>query len=427
MKTELIHVNETRKNMMVEVPGAEVDAEIARVAQAYSRTARVPGFRPGKVPLGLVRQRFRDQILNEVARELVPRAVDDGLRELGVEPVDRPEVRDLVLEEGQPLRFTAAFETVPAIDPGDLTTIQLRKPPVTVEADAVEQALEGLRQRAARFEPVEGRGVGPGDTVVVDLERRALGKGQPRVDRHERVSVDMGSGVNPPGFDEHLFGLSAGSRTTFRVHYPADHSNKELAGSELEYAVLVQAVKRRVVPPLDDELAKDLGDFATLDALRVRVRESLVREAEEASVRDLRADLMKQLARRVPFEVPGVLIDREVDHRVEDFIRRLIDQQIDPRRAGINWDEFRAAQREPASEAVRAALVLDEIARREGLSVSESDVTAEVERYAERTGRTPSAVRAQLEKESGLARVRAGLRREKAIDHVLARVTITGA
>src|SRR5229473_3148786 len=162
MKTDLVDVNDTRKNLRVEIPSDIVDAEIERVARDYSRKARIPGFRPGKAPARVIKQRFKDQILHDVAHDLVPRAVDEALRERGVEPVDTPDIRDVVVEEGQPLTFTASFDTVPTFDPGDYATIQLRRPAVTVDEAAVDQALAGLRERGARYEPVEDRGVKQG-------------------------------------------------------------------------------------------------------------------------------------------------------------------------------------------------------------------------------------------------------------------------
>src|SRR5512134_1254747 len=140
MKTEFVDVNETRKNLVVEIPSAVVDAEIDKISRDYSKAARIPGFRPGKVPAKVVRQRFRDQILHEVAHELIPRAVDEALRERGVEPIDSPDIRDVVVEEGHPLKFTATFETVPPIDPGDFASISLRRPPAAVADDEIDQA-----------------------------------------------------------------------------------------------------------------------------------------------------------------------------------------------------------------------------------------------------------------------------------------------
>jgi trigger factor len=433
MKTEFIDVSDTKKNLVVEIPSTVVDAEIDKVSRDYSRAARIPGFRPGKVPPKVVRQRFRDQILHDVAHGLIPRAVDEALRERGVEPVDTPDIRDVVVEEGQPLKFTATFETVPPIDPGNYSGITLRQKAVTVEESAVDQALEQLRDRAARYEPVEDRGIEHGDSVLMDLVRTAAAaspeaaageEAEEQTDRHENITVDIGGRANPPGFDQELSGLSTGDTKTFDVHYPADYSITELAGTTVQYDVTIKAIRKRVVPDLDDELAKDLGDFESLDALRTRVRSDLEHEAKHEGEREMRADLLKQLASRVDFEVPAALVDREIDRRVEEFVRRLIEQQIDPMRTNINWEEFRERQKEAASEAVKSALVLDEVARREGIAVGEDEVEAEVQRYAERSGRSAAAVRARLEKEGGLSRLHSGLRREKAVNFLLTKATV---
>ena len=439
MKTEFVDVNETRKNLVVEIDSTTVDAEIDKIARDYGKAARIPGFRPGKVPSKVVRQRFRDQILHDVAHGLIPRAVDEALRERGVEPVDTPDIKDVVVEEGQPLKFTATFDTVPPIDPGDYAAIQLRRGDVAVGDAAVDQALAGLRERGARYEPVEDRGVEKGDSVLMDLVRTTRAEPgivltdadaplteieAPKSDNHQNVTVDIGAPANPPGFDEELAGLTSGAQKTFDVKYPADYAIKELAGTTVNYEVAIKAIRKRIVPELDDEFAKDLGDFASLDALKTRVREDLAHEAKHEADRELRAELMKQLATRVTFEVPQALLEREIDRRVEEFVRRLIDQQIDPMKTNINWEDFREKQREAAAEAVRGALVLDEVARREAVAVSRDEIEAEIAKYAERTGRTPAAVRARLEKEGGIGRLYSGLRRERAIDFLLSRATI---
>ena len=424
MKTEIVDVNETRKNLRVEIPQDVVNAEIERIARDYSRKARIPGFRPGKAPAKVIKQRFKDQILHDVAHDLIPSAVDEALRERGVQAVDTPDIRDVTVEEGQPLTFTASFDTLPSFDPGEYTTLTLRRTPTTVENEAVDLAMQRLRDRAARYEPVEGRGVDHGDTLTVDLVRTGP---DAKPDKHENVSVELGAKANPPGFDEQLLGLALGATKSFSIHYPADYPIGELANTDVSYTVTVNSIKRRVLPELDDEFAKDLGEFDTLDALRVRVREDLEHEARHTAERELRGELMKQLAARVPFEVPPSLVEREIDRRIEDFAHRLIEQNIDPRQAGIDWNAFRESQREVAREAVAGSIVLDEVARRENLDVSNEELEREIGRYAERTGRTPAAVRARLEKEGGLSRVAAGLRREKSIDFLMARATISGA
>src|SRR6185436_3606889 len=167
MKTEFADVNDTRKTVKVEIPQDVVDAEIDRLARDYSRKARIPGFRPGKAPARVIKQRFKDQILHDVAHDLIPPAIDEALRERGVEAVDTPDVRDVTVEEGRPLTFTASFDTVPAFEPGEYSSLALRRPSSAVAEAAVDQAMQRLRERAARFEPVEGRGVDHGDTVTL--------------------------------------------------------------------------------------------------------------------------------------------------------------------------------------------------------------------------------------------------------------------
>jgi len=429
MKTEFIDVSDTKKNLVVEIPSTVVDAEIDKISRTYGKSARIPGFRPGKIPAKVVRRRFRDQILHDVAHGLIPRAVDDALRERGVEPVDTPDIRDVVVEEGQPLTFTAAFDTVPSIDPGDYGSITLTRKPVTVDESKIDEALDTLRTRAARYEPVEGRGISSGDSVVLDMKRTAAaataeGPAEPGTDRHDGVTVDIGGSANPPGFDENLIGLPVGESKTFDISYPADYTISELAGTTVTYEVEVKAIRTKVTPALDDEFAKDLGSFESLEALRTRVREDLEHEQRHEVEREARADLMRQLATRVTFDVPASLLDREIDRRVEEFVRRLMEQQIDPMKTNINWEEFRDRQREAATEAVKGALVLDEVARREQVAVSEEDVEAEINRFAERSGRSAAAVRARLEKEGGVSRLYAGLRREKSVEFLLGRATV---
>jgi trigger factor len=292
-----------------------------------------------------------------------------------------------------------------------------------VEEGAVDQTLQALRERAARFEAVEPRAVERGDTVVVDLVRASQGE---TPDTHQDITIEIGATANPPGFDDEVVGMTVGNTKTFTVRYPDDYGIKELAGSAVDYTVTIKSLKRRVVPELDDEFARDLGEFDTLDALRGRVEQDLTREAEQKAEREVRADLLKQLTGWVGFALPDSLVDRELDRRIEEFARRLMEQGVDPRAADIDWAAFRQAQRDGARDSVASALVLDEVAHREGLAVSDAEIEAELSRFAERTGRTPAAVRAQLEKDGGISRLATGLRRDKAVDFLKSRATIVG-
>jgi trigger factor len=443
MKVEFTDVSDTQKSVAVEIPSDVVGGEIDRVVRDYARSLRLPGFRPGKVPANIIRKRFKAQILHDVAHDLIPRAMDDVLRERGVEPIATPDVKVLTIEEGQPLTFTAALEIAPPVDPGDYTSLTIRRSPIDITTEQIEQSLNRFRDAYAKFQPVEDRGAETGDTVVMHMTRRKLpnasavsgsaetpqeapdaapeDKGE--AEQLDDVGVELGAPANPPGFDEHLLGVTPGTEKTFRVTFPGDYGVESLAGSDVEYAVRVNSVRRKVLPALDDEFAKDMG-YDSLDALRQQVVENLTKQAERQRERDIRQDVLEQLAKRVPFDPPEVLVTREVDRRVEEFVRQLIEQRIDPTRTAINWEEFREQQRPPAMETVKCMLVLDEIARRENLSVADSEIDAQIAEYAETAQQSPDAVRHRLEHEGAISRIYAGLRREKAIDYAMAHATI---
>ena len=429
MKADIVDVNETRRDLSIEVPAEAVAEAIGHAAAKLARQAKIPGFRPGKVPVNVIKQRFKPQLMQDVAEHLVSKAVGDALTEKGIEPIATPDVKDLVLEEGKAMTFKASFDVVPSFDPGDLSTIEATEPSRAVADDAVTQSLDRLRDRNARFEAVETGVVEAGHTVVVGLERRGTDKDgkQGEVDTHEQVNIELGAPSNPPGFDDHMIGMAAGTSKSFTITYPADYAIPELAGGTVDYTVNLKEIKKRVVPTLDDEFAKDLGDFSSLEDLRTRIRQDLEHEAMHAAERQVRQDVLNQLAARLPFAAPDALVDREIDRRLEDFARRLMEQRIDPRQANIDWNAFREGQRDPAKEAVASAIVLDEVAKREQIAVTDEELEAELQRYADQTGHSVASIRARLQKDGDLGRVAAGLRREKAVTFVLSKATIKKA
>jgi trigger factor len=434
MKTELTEVSETQKHLTFEVPSDTVSTEIQRIAKDYSRKARVPGFRQGKVPTTVIKQRYKDQILFDVANDLIPRLVDEALREHGLEPVATPDIKDVVIDEGQQMTFLAEFETVPTIDPGDYTGISLSKPPAVLEVGAVDALIERLRERAVKWHPVEDRPAAAGDAILMDLVRTpqvetgaeagAAGAEAPAAEPMQNVSIELGNPANPPGFDEHLTGVTADQVREFTVTYPADYEPAALAGTTVAYHATIKGVRRKELPELNDEFAKQVSDVETLDALKERVKHDLQHEAEHEAEHKVRHDLLENLAGRMKSPVPTALVEREVDRRLEEFVRRLMDQGMDPMKAGIDWQEFRERQKDASTQTVKSTLVLDTIARREQIEATDEDVTAEIEKFAEASGRTPTAVRARLEKDGGVSRIREGIRRERTVKWLLDKASI---
>ena len=425
MKVDFTDVSDIRKRVAVEVPSTTVDREIERLSQRYRRSVRIPGFRPGKAPARLVLQRMREQILQEAAQNLVPKAVDDLLRERDIRPVDTPDIHDVSVDEGRPLTFTATFETLPEVDAGEYDGLTLRRKPIEVTDANIDEALEQLRGRAAREEPVDGRGAAHGDLVTVDAERRVLRRPDgetgppPAPERRSGARIEIGAADNPPGFDAHLVGLEAGATTRFTVTEPG--------GAEVEFDVRVTAIHERVLPDLDDDFARAVGSLESLADLRAQAAADLRAHAEREADRRLRDELLTQLAGRMPGDVPEGLVNRELDRRLERLARELLAQRIDPQQTNIDWNELREGQRPAAVDTVKSALVLDAIAGREQIEATKDEIDKEIERLAERANRGAQAMRAILEKDDGVASLALGMRREKTIQHLLSHATIVEA
>ena len=430
MKSGITELSETRRRLDVEIPAADVDAAIDRLTRRHRGRARMPGFRPGKAPLRVVRQRFKEDILRDAAGDLVPAAVETALEEHGVSSVDTPDVREISIDEGEPLTFHALFEVMPSITALDYDALTLRRRPVAPDAGAEERALEQLRLRASRVVPVTDRPLEAGDIAILDLTRSADGddggSGGFR-EPQQRATVELGVEGNPPGLDDELAGLSAGDSKTFELTYPEGSTPAELAGRRVTHEVTVREHHRRELPEVDDAFAKSVGGFDSVDALKARIAEDLRREAEIETRRGVRRDLLRQLAGRLTAEVPDALVEREIARRLEQVAAAMAQQGMDPRTANVDWNALRKEQRGASLEAVRASLVLDEVARREDVGVSDEDVEQELARHAERLGQTPAAVRARLDRDGGVDRLAEGLRREKAIDLLLSRATIVTA
>lgn len=429
MKVGITELSETRRRLDVEIPAPEVDAAIDRLTRRRRGRVRIPGFRPGRAPLRIVRQRFKEDILRDAANDLVPAAVETALQERGLSVVDTPDVQEISIDEGQPLTFHALFEVMPPVTALDYDALILRRRPATPDAGAEERALEELRLRASRIVPVTGRPLAAGDVATIDLARWPAGGGGPAGggEQPQRVTIELGAEGHPPGMDAELVGLNVGDEKTFEIDYPADCLPAELAGRRVVHAVTVREHHRRDVPAADDAFAKSAGGVDTLEMLKSRIADDLRREAEVETRRSVRRDLLRQLASRLTVEVPEALVDREVAGRLEQAAAAMVRQGVDPRTARVDWGAVREEQRAPALEAVRAVMALDEVARREDLSVRPEDVEHEVAQYAERLGQTPAAVRARLARDGGVDRLAKNLRREKAIDLLLSRATIVTA
>jgi trigger factor len=406
----------TKREIEVEVPAEEVGRQTESLIQKYQKMARLPGFRRGHVPPSIIRQRFAEEIKTDVVEALVPRYFRQETERLGMRPISQPRVSDLHLRAGEPLRFKAAFEVLPEIKLEGYKELRADKPEIAVSEADVEQALAELRERHATFSPIEGRALAEGDFAQVSLDGLPVaGEGQPV--HMDEVMVEIGGKNTMPEFTEHLRGAQVGDEGTLSVSYPEDATDKRLAGKTFSYTVKVHALKQKSLPELNDEFAKQLGEFQTVDDVRRRIREQIEFERKHQAERESKDKLVAELIRRNDFEVPEALIERQIDLRIERGLRALAAQGLTAEQMKkMDLHRLRGEQREEAIHDVKATVLLEKVAEEENIQVSDEELEREVESLAKQTNQAVEAVRARLTRDGGLDRIRNRSRNEKTLE-----------
>ena len=414
------------REVEVEVPADVVARETESVVEKIRKAARLPGFRKGKVPATIIRQRFQGEVKGEVVEALVPRFFRQEVERQKLEPVSQPHISDLDLKPGEPLRFKASFEVLPEIELSGYETLRAEPEEVKVTDEEVEEAVEHLRQQQATFTAVDDRVLADGDFAQVSFRGTPKeGGGQPA--SVESILVEIGGANTVKEFSENLRGARAGEERSFDVNYPADFSDTRLAGKTTAYVVNIQGVKQRAVPELNDDFAKELGEFQTLDDLRKRLREQMETERKQHAEHEAKEKLVDQLVEAHDFPVPESLVAHQVDVRLERGLRALAMQgmRADDMKK-MDLEKLREGQREGARKEVKASLLLEKIAEREQIEVSDQEVAQEIEALAKHTQQTPEAVRARLTRDGALDRIRNRIRSDKTLDVLFRRAISDG-
>jgi trigger factor len=403
-----------RRELDLEIPAEEVSKATEKVAKEFARIARVPGFRPGKAPISLIKRRFAEDIKGEVLQKLVPDRVEQAVNEQKLTPVSQPQVERLDFAEGQPVKFRAVFEVLPEFELGNYKGLNIEMPVMDVTDVDVAKALEETRERAAAFAPVEGRAVENGDYVQLKLAGTPAGGGEPL--QADSVLCHIGAEETMEPFNENLRGANIGEHKNFDVAYPADYPDQKLSGKTYNYAVEVLGIKNKKLPELNDEFAKDVSDAATLDELKKKITESLEHQRDHRQKELQREKVLAELVKLHDFPVPESLVEHQMDVRLERVVRSLAAQGVDPRAVNVDWVSLRKRQQERATDDVKAELIIDRIATAENIDVTEEEVEHELEHMATHSGESAEAARARLTKQGALDRMKAKLRSDKTLD-----------
>jgi len=397
----------------ITVPVAEVEQETARAAALIQGKARLPGFRPGKAPLSIVKTRFAGDIRQEVLDALVPRFLQAAVEQDNLHLVGRPNISDVHFHAGEPLRFKAEFEVAPTFDLGEYRGVTVTYNEPTVSDADVDERVEQIRDQKAQYVNEDPRPLVDGDYAVVSLE--SLEGVEEKVSQEE-LMLKIGDEATMKEFSESLRGASPDDVREFEVTYPEDYDRPALAGKTVKFRALVKAVRRKDLPELNDEFAKDLGDFKTLDELKETIRKSIFQEREHRAKEEAKQQLIDKLVDTHEFPVPDAYIDRQIQINVENQLRSLAAQGVDPNQIKLDWEKVRETQKPRAIKDVKASLILDKIGEREAIAPTQEEVDREVARIARQQREALAVTRAKLQKEGGLARIGGHIRTDKTLN-----------
>ena len=407
-----------KRELELEIPAENVTKATEKVARDLARVARVPGFRPGKAPVTLIRRRFAEDIQGEVLQSLVPEYIEKALEEKKLIPITRPSVDKVDFKEGEPLRFRAVFEVLPEFELGDYKNLAIHVDAIETGDAQVDKVIEDMRERAATFVPVEGRAAKDGDYVLIKLSGIPVGGGEPV--QADNILCHIGAEETLESFTENLRGASSGETKQFRSQYPDDYPDQKLAGKAYDYTVEIQGIKEKKLPELNDEFAKDAagekGGFSTLEEMRKLISKDLEAAKEDQQKTQAREKLLEALVKQHDFPVPEALVEHQMNVRLERSVRALTAQGVDPRAVNIDWVALRNHQRERAVDDVKAELLIDRVAEAEKIDATDEEVEKEIQALAEHSGESATALRARLTKQGVLDRMKSKLRSDKTIE-----------
>ena len=402
-----------KHSLEVTVPLDEVEKEEAAALAEVTGKVRLPGFRPGKVPAGLVKSRYAADIRQQVLDKIIPKALGAAVEREDLRVVSRPDITELKWEVGDPIWFKAEFEVTPTIELGEYRGLTVKYSEPVVTEEVVDARVEEIRDSKAEYVNIDPRPAEDGDYVLVNL--KSLSGAEKPVERDD-LSLKIGDKDALPAFNENLTGMTPGETKEFTVTYPENYAEASLSGKTVTFEMTLTALRKKELPELNDEFAKDLGDFQTLDELRAAVKGSLLRDRETQAKNEAKILLIEQLVASHQFPVPEVFIDRQIRDGLEQRLAALIQQGVDPNTLKFEWKDYREANKEQAVKDVKGSLLLEKIAEREAIETMKDEVDKEVQRLARGQRRPVAQVRMDLEKNNKMAAIASQIRTEKVLN-----------
>ncbi|MBV9677554.1 MAG: trigger factor [Acidobacteriaceae bacterium] len=400
-----------KRSLEIEIPLKEVEQAKERVTNSIKQRVRLPGFRPGKAPVNMIQSRFESEIRNEVLELLLPQAFRDRVQRDELKVVGTPDITDLHFEPGQPIRFKADFEVAPEIELAEYRGLPVKYEEPTVTDEEVDKRIETMRENKAEYPNLDPRPIENGDYVLVHLKSLS-GLAEPI---EQDVQIQVGGEDTLPAFNEALIGASPDAVIELDITYPEDYGQEKLAGKTVRFQLTPKFIRKKELPALDDEFARDLGDYQTLDELRDAVKKAIFHEKQYVAQQAAKEELIDRLVEANQFPVPEAYVDRQIENQVQMQLRNLTGQGIDPNTIKLDWGKVKENQRDKAIRNVRASLLLEKISERESITATKDEVDREVQRIARMEREAVAVTRARLSKEGTLDRIAGTIQTEKTL------------
>lgn len=403
-----------KHSLDVSIPVADVESETSRVTENVQKRAKLPGFRPGKAPASIIRKQFAGEIRQQVLESLIPKFLNKQFEAENLNVVGQPDISDIHFHDGEPLRFKAAFEVVPEVELGEYKGVEVPYHDPEVTDEDVNKRIEEIREQKAQYVNIDPRALENGDYAVVALESTGGVEGEPV--KQDEMVLEIGGPDTFESFSDNLRGLSPGESKDFDVTYPEDYGSQRLAGKTVNFHATVKGVRKKELPEMNDEFAQDLGDYRTVDELREAIRKSIFAQRQYDAQQEAKNKIIDVLVDQHEFPVPEVFVDRQIRNRVEQSLRAMAGEGVDPRQLKLDWNKVKETQRDKAVREVKASMLLSKISERESIHATRDEVDKEVERHARQSREPIAALHMKYEKDGTLGRIASHIQTEKTLN-----------
>jgi trigger factor len=405
-----------KHSLEISIPVDVVESETSRVVDNIQKRAKLQGFRPGKAPANLIRKQFAGDIRQKVLENLIPVHLQKQLDVENLNAVDTPDISDVHFHDFAPLTFKATFEVFPEIVLGEYTNVEVPYQDPEVTEEDIAKRVEEIREQKAQYINIDPRPVVDGDFAVVALESLEGVEGEPV--KTDEMVLEIGAKDTFEAFTENIRGLTPGDEKDFEVVYPEDYGSEKLAGKTVKFHAVLKGLRRKELPELDDEFAQELGDYRTVDELREAVRKAIFSQRQNEAQQEAKNQIVDKLVDAHDFPVPEVFVERQIKNRVEQRLRAMAEQGIDPRQLKLDWDKVKESQREKAVREVKASMLLGKVSEREAIRATRDEVDSEVEKAARQMRKPVAAVHMEFEKDGTLGRIASHIQTDKTLNYL---------